>query len=37
MGFFCGLINFEIYFGMPDIPHLIFLVNSRCLGQAYVS
>ena len=37
MGYFCGLINFKIYFGMPDIPDLMFLVKSRCLGQAYVS
>ena len=37
MGIFCGLLKFEIFFGMPDIPDIYFWVNSWCWGQAYVS
>ena len=28
MGFFCGLMKFEIYFGMPDIPDIYIWVNT---------
>ena len=34
MFFFCGLMKFEIYFGMPDITDIYIWVNSRCCGQA---
>ena len=37
MGIFFGLLKFQIFFGMPDIPDICWGVNSRCWVQAYVA
>ena len=34
-GYFLGLLKFQIFFGVFDIPD-IFVVNGRCWARAYV-
>ena len=36
LDFFLGLLKFQIFFGVLDIPEIFFWVNGRCWVRAYV-
>ena len=33
---FLGLLKFQIFFGVLEIPDTFFVVSGRCLARAYV-
>ena len=35
-GYFWGLLKFQIFFGVLEIPDIFFGVNARCWVRAYV-
>ena len=36
LGYFLGLLKFQIFLGALEIPDIFFLVNGRCWVRAYV-
>ena len=36
MGYFLGLLKFQIVFGVLEIPNIFLGVNGRCWVRAYV-
>ena len=36
LGYFFGLLKFQIFFGVFEIPGFFFWVNGRCWVRAYV-
>ena len=35
-GYFLGLLKFQMFFGVLEIPDISFRVNGRCWARAYV-
>ena len=35
-GYFLGLLKFQIFFGVLEIPDIFFELNGRCWARAYV-